>query len=138
MQDRPTATELLQAVQAHLGRNVVPALPEPGLRFRTLVAANVLGIISRELKLASAQTADEWRRLSSLLQLRSTLPVTTDAQASEVVMMRQRLCAVIEEGEYDEPHLWQRLLDHCLRTAEEKLAISNPDFLARCQREVEP
>ena len=52
MQDRPGALELLEAVQAHLAQAVVPMLGEPGLRFRTLVAANVLGIVRRELALA--------------------------------------------------------------------------------------
>lgn len=138
MQDRPTATELLEAVQAHLGKNVVPALAEPQLRFRTLVAANVLGIVSRELALAGTQLAGEWQRLADLLLRDATPPATTAEQIAGVVEMREQLCAALTRGEHDEGERWEKLLDHCLRTAEEKLAISNPDFLARCQAEATP
>jgi hypothetical protein len=136
MQDSPTATELLEAVQAHLTQDVVPSLGEPGLRFRTLVAANVLGIVNRELALADGQVGDEWRRLAALLGRAESVPPDTAAQIDGVREMRNQLCAAIAAGEYDEAERWQQLLTHCLRTAEDKLAISNPHFLARCQAEV--
>lgn len=138
MQDRPTATELLEAVQAHLSHSVVPALAEPQLRFRTLVAANVLGIVGRELALTGTQIAGEWLRLAALLQRDAALPRTTEEQIAGIVKMREQLCAALTRGEYDEVERWEQLLDHCLRTAEEKLAISNPNFLARCQAEATP
>jgi hypothetical protein len=133
MQDRPTATELLEAVQAHLAQDVVPSLGEPGLRFRTLVAANVLGIVNRELALGDAQVRDEWQRLAALLGPDVVAPAGTVAQMDGVREMRKRLCAAITAGEYDETERWQPLMAHCLRTAEEKLAISNPQFLERCR-----
>jgi hypothetical protein len=138
MQDRPGALELLEAVQAHLAQAVVPMLGEPGLRFRTLVAANVLGIVRRELALAGEQLAEEWQRLAALVELDAELPATATEQAAGVQQMRQRLCAAITAGAYDQPERWQLLLDHCLHTAEEKLAISNPQFLARCRAEMAP
>jgi hypothetical protein len=138
MQDRPGALELLEAVQAHLAQGVAPVLDDPALRFRTLVAANVLGIVRRELELSGEQLVDEWQRLVTLLELDVDPPATTAEQIAGVREMRQRLCAAITSGAYDRPERWQALLDHCLRTAEEKLAISNPPFLARCQPELAP
>ncbi|MDT8305069.1 MAG: DUF6285 domain-containing protein [Anaerolineae bacterium] len=138
MQDRPTASELLEAVQAHLAENVVPALAEPQLRFRTLVAANVLGIVTRELALTGVQIPDEWQRLAVLLQRDVSLPATHAEQVDRIREMRAQLCQAIASGAYDEGEGWEQLLQHCLRTAEEKLAISNPGFLARCQAEGAP
>jgi hypothetical protein len=48
--DRPTAAELLEATREYLENEVLPALDDPRLRFRTLVAINALGIARRELE----------------------------------------------------------------------------------------
>jgi hypothetical protein len=47
--DRPDARELIEAVTEFLGGEVLPALEDHRLRFRTLVALNALGIAYREL-----------------------------------------------------------------------------------------
>jgi len=49
MQDRPTSSELIEAVQHFLETDVVPALDGPK-KFHARVAANVLGIVRRELQ----------------------------------------------------------------------------------------
>jgi hypothetical protein len=48
--DRPTAPELVEAAREFLEREILPALADPRLRFRTLVAVNALGIAQRELE----------------------------------------------------------------------------------------
>ena len=48
MSDRPSAGELAAAVRAFLETEILPALDDPRLRFRTLVAMNALGIVERE------------------------------------------------------------------------------------------
>jgi hypothetical protein len=48
--DRPTALELIEAVSEFLSTEVVPAVSDHRLRFRTLVAMNALGIALRELQ----------------------------------------------------------------------------------------
>jgi hypothetical protein len=50
MSDRPTALELLEAVEEFLSSEVLPALDDQRLKFRTLVAMNALGIARRELE----------------------------------------------------------------------------------------
>lgn len=47
--DRPDARELVEAVAAWLGDELVPAL-EGGARFQALVAVQALGIAARELE----------------------------------------------------------------------------------------
>jgi hypothetical protein len=49
MSDRPTALELLEAVEEFLSSEVLPTLDDQRLKFRTLVAMNALGIARREL-----------------------------------------------------------------------------------------
>jgi hypothetical protein len=49
MSDRPTALELLEAVEEFLSSEVRPTLDDQRLKFRTLVAINALGIARREL-----------------------------------------------------------------------------------------
>ena len=48
--DRPDALELLEAVSEFLSREILPALDDHRLRFRTLVALNALAIADRELR----------------------------------------------------------------------------------------
>ncbi|KKK50539.1 hypothetical protein LCGC14_3124020, partial [marine sediment metagenome] len=50
MQDRPTYDELLAAVERFLSQEIVPNT-EGARRFHARVAANVLGIVRRELAL---------------------------------------------------------------------------------------
>jgi hypothetical protein len=49
MSDRPTAAELVEAVAEFLAEEVLPAVGDHRLKFRTLVALNALAIASREL-----------------------------------------------------------------------------------------
>jgi hypothetical protein len=57
--DRPTAPELLEAVTEFLAGEILPALDDPRLRFRTLVALNALGIAYRELTSGEPGAGDE-------------------------------------------------------------------------------
>ena len=54
MQDRPTYSELLEAVQHFLETDVVPALDGPK-KFHARVADNVLAIVRRELQAEDVQ-----------------------------------------------------------------------------------
>src|SRR6185312_7444342 len=49
MPDRPTALELLEAVNEFLAGEVLPLMDDHRMKFRTLVALNALGIAYREL-----------------------------------------------------------------------------------------
>jgi hypothetical protein len=65
MSDRPTALELLEAVEEFLSSEVLPTLDDQRLKFRTLVAMNALGIARRELEADEpGQDEDELRELA--------------------------------------------------------------------------
>lgn len=62
---RPTATELVDAVRAHLAEEVAPAL-EGSARFHARVAAHALEVVERELRLGPAQQGAHRARLGAL------------------------------------------------------------------------
>jgi hypothetical protein len=131
MHDRPSVLALIEAAQRHLAEEVAPALSEPRLRFRTLVAANVLSIAGRELALGEAQAAAEWERLARILNRHNERPLSPRQQIEEIGAMNRDVCRQIENGRFDKAEEWQALLGHCRQTAEEKLAVANPGFLER-------
>ena len=134
MQPRPTVRELLEAVRRHLSGEVLPAIQAPRLRFQTLVAANVLAVLGRELALSAAHSRAEWERLARLLAADGELPATVEARRQQINALNRRLCALIDTGEFDDPERWSQLLAHCHATAREKLAVSNPGFLQRLEK----
>lgn len=62
-QDRPTAAELATAVHEFLEHEILPALSDHRLRFRTLVAMNALSIVARESPPAAERDWETARRL---------------------------------------------------------------------------
>lgn len=109
MHGRPTAQELVDAVQEFLDREVLPAA-EGALRFQTLVASNVLRTVGRELRLGAAQAVEYDRTLDRL-----GFP---DEAA---------LCAAIRSGELDDrvPELVEELTE----VARNRLLVANPGYL---------
>lgn len=69
MTDRPTASELLEAVWEFLSAEMLPTLDDHRLRFRTLVAMNALGIARREIEAGEdGPGAEELRELAARIR----------------------------------------------------------------------
>jgi hypothetical protein len=130
MFDHPTAAELIGAARMQLEQQVIPNIAEPRLRFQTLVAANVLAIVERELMIGEAHLAAAWQRAASLLGDTADPPAGEALRAAVATQARQ-LCEDIRAGRYDEKPQQQALLAHLRHTAEEELAVANPRFLER-------
>ncbi len=131
MNDRPSAVELVAAARMHLEKEVLPALAEPRLRFQTLVAANVLLMVERELALAESQLDAEWERLNALEGASAPMPSRLEARREAIAARRRALCERIRRGEFDKGEAQRALFQHLRRTVEEKLQVANPRFLAR-------
>lgn len=129
MQGYPTITELIEAVRGHLTTHLIPTLSEPRLRFQTLVAANVLAVVARELELGQALGRQEWHRLANLLGHTGDCPADVAAQEAAIGEWNRLLCQQIEGGMFDDPAGYQHLLAHCRQTAQAHLQIANPKFL---------
>jgi hypothetical protein len=129
MQDRPTGPELLDAVAQFLNEEVEPLVAhDPRMRFRVLIAINVLKIVNRELALAEPLLQDEWQRLARLTgQSRVVPPTHPDQLRQEVEDMNRELCARLRAGEAGDDERWQSaLFEHLQATTLEKLQIANP------------
>jgi hypothetical protein len=129
MQDRPTARELLEAVRAFLTDELVPRL-EGRRRFHTLVAANVLAIVARELDRDEPGLTLEWRSLTTLLGLESgPLPAGLGALRARVGELTALLAERIRQGEADAGPFATAVRAHVRATVREKLAVANPTAL---------
>lgn len=128
MQDRPTASELLDAVRGFLEREVMPALDGTS-KFHARVAANVLAIVARELALEPAHLMAEWRRLDALLREAAPLPEDPAERRTALRARTEVLCARIRDGAADAGPFRDALLAHLEATVREKLAIANPKLL---------
>ncbi|HEV2132373.1 MAG TPA: DUF6285 domain-containing protein [Longimicrobiaceae bacterium] len=124
MQDRPTAPELAQAVLEFLQGEILPALQDPRLRFRTLVAANALGILARELEGEEELLLGEHARLARLLKVVPESPATLQALRARVLELNVELVRRIRRGQAPPGSF-----EHVRQTTREKLVIASPRTL---------
>lgn len=130
MQDRPTAQELVGAVAGFLSNEIVPTVSDPRLRFRVLIAANVLGIVARELGSGEAPLLAEWQRLIALLdEDANQAPARTEQLREDITALNEELCARIRAGEADAGEWRSAVLDHVEQTVIEKLQVANPKYV---------
>lgn len=120
MNDRPSADELLAAVERFLRDDVIPALDGPR-RFHARVAANVLSIVAREVARGDADLREEWRGLAELLDRDPTNPADL---ADAVRGANEELLRRIRGGEADSGPFREALLAHLRRVVDAKLAVS--------------
>lgn len=124
MQHRPTDRELLAAVGDFLKLEILPQVTEHRLKFRTLVAVNLLAIVGRELASEEQAMTDEWARLDRLLGSREELPQAAPTRRQALLQRNRRLCELIrrEMAPIDTADLVQE-------TLRDQLRIANPRYL---------
>ena len=127
MQDRPTLTELIDAVRGFIERDVVTAL-DGTAKFHARVAANVLAIVGRELAHEDEHRLAEWQRLDALL---GAEPLPPPAALRDALLQRsEALCARIRAGDADGGPFRNATLAHVRATVREKLIVANPKLLS--------
>ena len=107
--DRPTATELLEALNEWMERDLLPGV-NGRLQFHTRVAINMIDIIRRELELGPDQEARHQEVLSSF-------GMSDDAE----------LAAAIRSGEFDSNLV--EVLNRLRPVVEDKVRVANPRYL---------
>jgi hypothetical protein len=119
-----------------LRREIGPALSDPRLRFRNLIAANVLTIVARELAGGDALERAAWRRLSDMFEgKRSEMPARPDELRAAVDRLSRELCATIRAGKADEGPAFDAAYAAAYAGVVDKLTINNPKFLDRVLKE---
>jgi hypothetical protein len=114
MREQPTAIELLEAVNEFLRAEAIPALADRAA-FHTRVAANVLDIVRRELKLGPAAEQSETERLRALL-----------GHDGEREALNAELCDLIAEGGIELTD--SRLIEHLWATTLDTLSVDQPNY----------
>ena len=127
MQDPPSWEQLVAAVVQLLHDEVIPAMQDPGVRFRTRIAANLLAIVQREHQLGPQQARAERRRLEALLDVQGS--------SQPLEQLNRRLHERVAAGQFDRGPARARLIDHLKASAVERLRIANPKYLARLEAE---
>ena len=125
MQDRPSASELLEAVGAFLREEVATDL-DGRKRFHALVAANTCRIVAREIELGPGQLEEEYRELCRLLE---RPPSRSGASGDRVRELNFELCKRIDAGWADEEPRRTRLIEYLEARVADKLAVNNPKLL---------
>ncbi len=124
MQDRPTASELLETIARFLDDELLTAL-EGGLQYRVRVASNLVKILEREARLGPEALDRECARLSEVLRLDAAALGATAEQRVQELNRRlvERLQAPGEDAEL-ERRAWRALM----AIARDKLAIARPGY----------
>lgn len=114
MMDQPSILEIVDVVRDFLEKRAMPEL-KGHTAFHARVAANALGIVSRELKLGPASAAAETKRLVKLLGTEGTLDE-----------LNLELCRRIRDGRIglDTPGL----AEHLTISTREKVSIDQPTY----------
>jgi uncharacterized protein DUF6285 len=115
MQPRPTAAELLACVTEVLEQEIVPALDGPA-QHHARVAASLVAIVDRELRLADAAAARE----------RDVMAPFVEGEHDDLVSLRSALVAALRSGAIDDDDRSAALWSALLRVAHDDLAISKP------------
>lgn len=115
MQDRPTASELLDSVAEYLFAELRPEVPREQ-RFKVLVAANVCAVVAREISAADEPDREDLKLFTTLIG-----EEIDDPRRAAVELSKR-----IRSGELDDriEELTPRLEEHVRR----KLEIARPGY----------
>lgn len=114
--DRPTPTEILQAIDGFLQTRVAPQV-DAHTQFHLKVTRNLLALLQREWQQGPAFAHEERQRLQALL----------DSDTPDIKTLNKALSDAIRHGTLglDNP----QLKAHLRASARAKLAIDNPRYL---------
>jgi hypothetical protein len=124
MNDRPTAAELLAAVERFLEESAVPALEGPA-KYHARVAANVVRIVARELATEDEHATREWDGLAALLG-DAPKPAERAALADAIRARNVELVRRIRAGDADTGPWRDILIEHLSRVVADKLDVAQP------------
>jgi Domain of unknown function (DUF6285) len=117
VQQPPTAAELLSTVVEVLTDDVVPALTGP-VQHHARVAANLVAIVERELRLGGDAATRERAAIAALLD--------SDDGTSDVATLRARLAAALRSGMADDETIDENVWRTLMAVVRDDLSIAKP------------
>jgi hypothetical protein len=127
MQNRPDKTALLEAVARFLATEVKPAIADPNLAFRVLVAANLAAVVAAEVATDEAQEEAEIERLRNLVPAASGPFSHASDRKAAIAAANGELVRRILDGELDAAAI-RKATDHALLTLRGELFAQSPKF----------
>ena len=130
MHDRPDKFALLGAIARFLERDVRPALKDPGLSFRALIAAHLATTVAAEIHAEDDLEAAELGRLRALLPDAAgpdEQPETRAARRRERLRLRRELAGRIRARRLDDEQK-ARVFAHVMQTLREDLRVYSRKF----------
>lgn len=127
MQYRPEHTDLIDAIQDFLIKEVLPYVKDQdALAYKTLVSWNMLGVVSRELKNGRALLERDVQLLAGLSGEKTDAPATGDRELwqSAQALAKSAACAIRQKKAMPGSNEWtsiKEILKH-------NLQISNPRY----------
>jgi hypothetical protein len=121
MADRPSPSELADAVREFLEAEVLPSVQDPRLRFRLLVAANALSIARRDLEMGDELAREEVALLSPLGD-----PPPAGTPREQALALSAALARRIRRGEVP-----PGTVEALRRIAALKLRVASPRYIER-------
>ncbi len=125
MQDRPTASELLEALGEFMQDRAANAR-DRWERFQFLVAGNSIALLRREFEMEDGYQREEWTGLDDLLGAQ-TVPDTPATLATGLIARNEELVGRIQRGDFDRETDERRLTNHLLETVLNKVHIASPN-----------
>lgn len=119
MQPPPTASDLLAVVAEVLSDEIVPALSGP-VQHHARVAASLVAIVEREIRLAPAADATERTLLAGLLD------VDPDTDERDLAGLRAALATRLRDGLADDPATAADVWEALMTTTRADLRIARP------------
>ena len=123
MQDRPTAAEILATIGEYLQQDVLP-LVEGAVRYRTLVAANLVALLGREIDAGVGATETERADLVALLGIAGV----EGAQERRVEDLSAILQARLVAAEPLDGEFLRASREVLERSVRDKLATNKPGY----------
>ncbi len=133
MQERPNKLVLLSAIARFLVEDARPALSDPRLAFRALIAANLATIVASELSTDAEATRTELARLRALFPDGPPAGDSPDGERDEpdergqVLALTERLARRLREESPGEDEV-ARIAAALRESLRAKLAVDNPRF----------
>ncbi len=124
MQQPPTAAELLATVVEVLSDEVVPELTGP-VQHHARVAANLVAIVERELRLGGDAARREHAAIAALLDIDGDDDGNTDTNV-EGAALRSRLASELRAGMADDDTTNERVWRTLMAVVRDDLAIAKP------------
>ena len=127
MHDRPTADELLAALESWLADQLMPSV-QGANQYNARVAANVVRTVRRELQNEEQALDQEWRSFDMILGAQDR-PPTIAALKQALRERNDELSERIRNGEADAGQTRELVLAHLRDVVHAKLSASNPRWL---------